>query len=254
MSAWREGWRLALGTLTVLPSGPVTISPAAAGAMVALAPVAVLPLAGAAAALTWLGGRHAPDPVTGLLVVGWLAVATRAMHLDGVADVADGIGGGWTPERARQILHSGDTGPMGVVALILVLGLQAAAVGALADRAYGWILVGVAVATSRWWLSLACRSGLPAMPGSQLGAVIANSLPAWQAIGWVSAGTLVVGLTAAAAGWPWWHGVGAALAATVLVFGLLRRSVRAFGGVNGDVMGSVIEAALTSLLVVLACR
>ncbi|WP_425310476.1 adenosylcobinamide-GDP ribazoletransferase [Ammonicoccus fulvus] len=247
-----SGWRLALGTLTIIPAGSVSPTAAAVRWFVALSPLAVLPLAAGAAGITALGGwLGLPALVTGLLAVGLVALGTRAMHLDAVADVADALGGGWTPERARAILKSGDVGPMGVVALILVIGLQAASVGALASTELGWVLVGVAVALSRWFLGPACW-GVPAMPGSSLGAVFARALPGWQAWLWPVLAVVILAGLASAMGRPWWLGVlagGLALGLALVVRGRARRR---FGGMNGDVLGAAIEVALTAMLVVLA--
>lgn len=255
MSTVRDGWRLALGTLTVWPSGPVQPSPAIARVMVAVAPLAAGPLALGTAALTLGGGWVGlPGLATGLLVIGWLALGTRAMHVDGLADVTDGLGGGWEPDRARAILKRGDLGPMGAVALIVILGLQAVCLAALAGQPNGWILAGVSVAASRWLLALACRAGLPSMPGSRLGVTLVGTLPLWQTSLWLGLIPAVLGAVAYAAGWPWWQGIAAGLAALVLAGWLVRRCVRVFAGVNGDVMGAVIEIGLTAALVVLACR
>ncbi len=92
-----------------------------------IAPLAVLPLA----CVRRAGGLARPtSPVlpplaVGLLVVGGLALGSRALHLDGLADTVDGFGSGWTAERSLMVMRRGDVGPMGVVALIIVLGLQA---------------------------------------------------------------------------------------------------------------------------------
>ena len=248
----RDGWRLAVGTLTVWPSGPVQSSPAAARVMIGIAPLAVWPVALGAVALTrggdWLG---LPGLVIGLLVVGWLALSTRAMHLDGLADVVDGLGGGWEPARARALLKRGDVGPMGVVALLVTLGLQAACFAALAGRPGGWIVAGVSVAASRWLLAVVCRSGLPAMPGSRLGATLAGVVPRGEALLWTALIPAGLGVAAYAGSSPWWQGVAAGLAAIGVALWLVRRCVRVFEGVNGDVMGAAIEIGLTAALVIL---
>ena len=92
-----------------------------------IAPLAVLPVA------LGRGDRRAGWPrwpagpvwCVGLSVVAVLAVGTRALHLDGLADTVDGFGSGWDRERALAVMRRGDIGPMGVTALVLVLGLQA---------------------------------------------------------------------------------------------------------------------------------
>lgn len=253
MSA-RAGWRLALGTLTILPSGPVDPTPATARWMVALAPLAVLPLALGAAGLTALGTVvGAPPLIIGLLVIAWLALMTRGMHLDAVADVADGTAAGWDPERARAVLKKGDIGPMGVLALILVLGLQAVSIGTLADTPRGWLLVGITIVASRWLLAPPCV-GVPAMPGSTLGVVFARAVPASQALIWSLLGTAAVTLATVLAGSPWWLGLAAWVPAVGAVIGLRAHARRTFQGINGDILGAAIELGLTMGLVVLACR
>ena len=118
---WSDGLRLAVGTLTVIPSGPVEVSPASARAAMLLAPAATLPLAVAAGGATATPSLGVPPSIAAVLVLVVLAVGSRALHLDGLADTVDALGGGWTRERALTILRSGDVGPMGVVALVLVL-------------------------------------------------------------------------------------------------------------------------------------
>lgn len=253
MSDWRAGWRLALGTLTILPSGPVEPSAPAARRMVALAPVAVLPLAAGAAAIGALGGiLRPPAPVTGLLVVAWLAFMTRGMHLDAVADVADGTAAGWNPARAREVLKRGDIGPMGVVALVVVLGLQAASIGAIAAGPRGWLVIAALVAVSRWLLAPVCVD-VPAMPGSSLGAAYARAVPVWEAALWSLGGLAAVTMTLVTAGSPWWLGPVVWLPAVGVAVGLRAHARRTFQGINGDILGAAIELGLTVGLVVLAC-
>ena len=67
-----------------------------------------------------------PELVVGLLVVGTLALGSRGMHLDGLADTVDGLGSGWDRNRALKIMRRGNTGPMGAAALVIMIGLQAA--------------------------------------------------------------------------------------------------------------------------------
>ena len=111
----------------------------------------------------WLGRTAGlPSLAVGLLVVGGLALGSRALHLDGLADTVDGFGSGWTAERSLMVMRRGDVGPMGVVALIIVIGLQAVAVGELVQGLPGALLVGVVVCCSRAALCLTCVRGVPA--------------------------------------------------------------------------------------------
>ena len=245
------GLRLAAGTLTVVPSGPIPEidRPTAARAMI-LAPVAVLPLAAGSALVAWLAqGLGLPPLVLGLLVVGTLALGTRSMHLDGLADTVDGLGSGWDRARALEVMRRGDIGPMGVVALVLILGLQAASIGWLADDLSGALLIGLVVCCSRAALTLVCRRGVPAARTEGLGAAVAGSVP-WPAalLVWLLVAS-ILGLAQLRWGGGPLSGVLAAVTAAVLVSLFVRRCVRRFGGVTGDVMGAAVEITLTTMLV-----
>ncbi|MBF6096428.1 adenosylcobinamide-GDP ribazoletransferase, partial [Nocardia cyriacigeorgica] len=91
----------------------------------------------------------------GVLALGWLAGATGGFHLDGVADTADGLGSRAAPEKALMIMKKSDIGPMGVMSIVLVLLVDAAAVVSLAGTAGSgawWrvaILVGLGPALAR---------------------------------------------------------------------------------------------------------
>ena len=248
------GLRLAVGLLTVVPvRPPEEIGRAQARAAMLLAPVAVLPVAAAAAALGWSGVRAGlPSGLAGALVVAVLALGTRALHLDGLADATDGLGSGRDAVRALEVMRRGDIGPMGVVALVLVLLAQALAAGEILGRPFGWLELVALVATSRAALALGCLSGMPAARPDGLGALVAGTVPAGAAApAWLVTGALAVG-AGLLSGCPWWLpvvGVGAALAA---VWWLLTRCVDRFGGVTGDVLGALVEVAATVLLVVAA--
>ncbi len=236
--------RLAVGTLTVIPVGAIgPIDRRTAGRAMLLAPLAVLPIAVLAGLIveagTWLGW---PGSVYGLLVVGALALGTRAMHLDGLADTVDGLGSGWDRERALTIMRTGDVGPMGVVALIIVLSLQSSLFG-LTDP----LTAAAAIVVSRAALVVVCVRGVPAARPDGLGATVAGSVAPVAAV--------VTGLGAAALLLlvdRTWVGPVAVVVAALIVLGLVRHCVRRLGGVSGDVMGASIEVALTVLLLVVA--
>jgi adenosylcobinamide-GDP ribazoletransferase len=249
------GLRLAVGTLTIIPVGALgTVDRGVAGRAMALAPIAVVPLAVAAAAVGWLAALLGlPTLGVGLLVLGMLAVGTRGLHLDGLADTVDGLGAGWDRERSLQVMRRGDVGPMGVVALVLVLGLQAIAAGQLLHGWRGALLVAILICVSRGALVGVCARGVPAARPDGLGVVMAGSVPRATAVVSALLLTLLVGLMLAvlqrSGGTGLLVGVLVGLAAGAGVALLVRRAVRRFGGVTGDVMGAAIETALTVLLV-----
>ena len=241
--------RLAVGTLTVLPTGPVTVDRATARGAMLLAPVAVLPLGllvalatGAAERLGW------PLLVVGLVGVAALALGTRALHLDGLADTVDGLGSGWDRERALAVMQRGDVGPMGVVALVVVLGVQAAAMGALVTDMASALALGVLVCCSRCALAVACRVGVAAARPTGLGAAVAGSVPVAAAVAVQALVAVVIAGLWTWRGGGWAAGLLTAVAAAGAAALLVGWCGRRLGGVTGDVLGAVIEVALTVLL------
>ena len=173
---WAEGIALALSWLTVIPvRGPAEIDRTVAGRAISAAPIAGAVLAAVAVGTCALAvAAGSPPLVTGLLCAGVLIVGTRGMHVDGLSDTADGLGCYGPPERAREVMHSGGAGPFGVAALVVVIGLQAASFGALAE-AHAWWAVGFAVFTGRVAVVAVCRRGVPAAPGSGFGALVSGT-------------------------------------------------------------------------------
>lgn len=250
-----DGARMAVGMLTVVPVRVDRVDrPVAGWAMLWAPPLgALLGLASGAVAVAgaWLG---LAGTLAALLGVALAALLTRGLHLDGLADLADGFGSGRPANEALTVMRQSDIGPFGVITLILVLGAQVLALGQLVTAGPAAALVAgtVAGATGRLAVTLACTRGVPGARSEGLGAYVAGTVgrPA-AAIAFLGVGALSL------AGW--FHAplfavaIAAAVLAGLLVAGLLLyRAVRRLGGITGDVLGALVESAAAAVLVAAA--
>jgi adenosylcobinamide-GDP ribazoletransferase len=251
-----DALRLALGTLTAVPVRPPSrLDRATAGRAMALAPVAAVPLGLLVGIVCGTGSLlGAPPLVVAALADGALALASRGLHLDGLADTADGLASSYDRERALTVMRTGDVGPAGAATLGLVLLVQVAALADLVSPG-GWsaaVVPAVAVVLSRCVLAVVCARGVPPARPDGLGATVAGSVARGVAVLVAVLVGLAGALALGAVGVPWWSGPAALAAALAACAALLARCVHRLGGVTGDVMGACVEAALTAALVVLA--
>ena len=251
----RDAWLLATGTLTAVRVPPPSrVDRPVAGLAMVLAPVAVLPLGVTAAVLALLGDRlDVPPLATAYVVLLALALGTRAFHWDGLADTADGLTASYSPERSLEVMRTGPVGPAGVVAVVLVAGLQAAALASVVRHDHGWLALGLLVCASRSCLAIACVRGVPAARTEGLGATHIGSVPVVGAIASLVVAVVLVVLAGLALGavWPVLVGLLLALAAVVA---LVLRCTRRLGGITGDVLGAAVEVSLAVLLLAAATR
>ncbi|MCI0686856.1 MAG: adenosylcobinamide-GDP ribazoletransferase [Sporichthyaceae bacterium] len=245
--------RLALGLLTALPvKVEQTDRDTVTGAMT-LAPWVGLGLGLAAGLVSWLAiDLWRSPPLAAVLAIAALTVLTRALHLDGLADTVDGLGSAKPAPEALAIMRASDIGPFGVVAVILLLLIQVAALAAV--LASGAELSGLLVPamTGRLAVTWACRRAIPAARPEGLGALVAGSVGQLQLIVATGATLLVATAVGLFGAIPVVPAVLAVVAGIAAAEWLLRLCVRRLGGVTGDVLGALVEVATTVALLMLA--
>lgn len=243
------GCRLALSWLTVLPVPAPDVDRRTAGAAITVAPLVGLLLGGAATGvLAGLVALRCPPLLAGLLVVGLLALVTRGLHVDGLADTADGLGCYGPPERALAVMKDGGAGPFAVVTLVVVLGVQTIGLATAAGEHRWWVPV-LALSVGRAAFAVVCVRGWPAARQEGLGALVAGSQPVWVPVAWWVA---AAGAGAFVVPGRWWQGVAAVAVAAVAVLWPAWHARRRFGGMTGDVLGATAELAVAAVLGVCA--
>jgi adenosylcobinamide-GDP ribazoletransferase len=199
---------------------------------------------GALVALSAEGVAGALAPfLAGAAAVGLEALLTGAIHLDALADAADGLGAS-ARERALEIMRDPTVGTFGALALVLDVLLKAGAIAMLvAGDALLPVLAAFAVGRAApLGLGLALPYG---RAGSGRGRALTDG-PVWPRAGGV---VLAGAIAAAALGWDAVVVVGAATGLTVVI-GLSAR--RRLGGVTGDVLGAATELVTTAGLLTAA--
>ncbi|AYD01069.1 adenosylcobinamide-GDP ribazoletransferase [Neorhizobium sp. NCHU2750] len=212
-----------------------------AGAVIALVPALIL-----------YGLSQVCDPlVSSLIAISLMTLMTGALHEDGLADAADGLGGGRDRDHALDIMKDSRIGSYGVVALILSLGLKIASLAALArfDSSLSAVSMLAAACVSRavmiWhWSALlpARTSGVAASLGAPSQAARNVALLTGGVMGLVFIGShlgIVVAIFVLA--------VTAAVGQSFTVF--VRRKI---GGHTGDTIGASQQIAEVTILAILA--
>lgn len=240
--------QLALMLLTRLPAGVKSVAPPIGAATWAF-PV-VGGVVGALSALVLLGALWAGLPVimaSGLALITSVMV-TGGLHEDGLADCADGFGGGRDRARKLEIMRDSRIGSYGALALILFLGLRwqgIALVAAVPSQAVlALVLLGIASRSG-----LACALWL--MPAARADGMGKSAAETDFARVLIAAG---LGVLALLIGFGW-AGFSVFAAIATLQAGFGWAAMRQIGGQTGDVLGAMQQMgevagwlALTSLL------
>jgi adenosylcobinamide-GDP ribazoletransferase len=229
----------AICLLTRLPLGRHGAAATASGAW-AWPLVGALVGAVGAVVLALLAGWHVPPLLAAPWALAAMLLLTGALHEDGLADLADGLGGGTTPERRLAIMRDSRIGSYGGLALVLSTAMRLAALVLLARPGLALVVAGglaraamivpvLALPPARSG-GLATTLGVPdrwaGLAGGLLALVIAAMLLPHAAL----AATLVAALA------------GGAVAAVAR---------RALGGVTGDVFGATAVLAECAVLTIL---
>lgn len=130
--ARRTSFRAAVGFLTRVPMGKIEAQEMPGA--VAWFPIVGLLLGGIAGAVFLGAAKLATPTVAAALAITIDALLTGGFHHDGLADMADGFGGGWTVEQRLEIMKDSRHGTYGVMSLVLVLVLQVSALAALSPH------------------------------------------------------------------------------------------------------------------------
>lgn len=252
-----RGFVAALGLFTVIPVPPVAdIDRGLAGRAMAAFPWVGLLVGALAGAVLWgVVAVGAGGWLGAALALAVVALLTGALHLDGLADAADGLGSRKPAAEALVIMRQSDIGPMGVVALALALLIDGAALASLAERG-GLLAAGaltVAAMVGRGVVTLATVSRASARQQG-FGALFIGATSRATA---VLTGVAVVGVAAGVGALAYGlGGAGVFVAAAVAAGGVgslwARRLRRRLGGMTGDVFGSIVEVTLAAFLVAVA--
>lgn len=251
MENWLDDLRRATAFLTRLPV-PERRGAEVHSASSLVRAMRVFPLVGAAIGLVvgclllGLLRLHLPPLAAAALAIGASALLTGALHEDGLADVADGFGGGRDKDAKLAIMRDSRLGTFGTLALITSI---AARLGALAAIPSGRVIVALVAAHALGRGALPALSRvLPPARSDGLAAGAGRPDPAVVAIA-LGSGALIALLCLP---------VGAALAAMLVTaigagaVGWL--AMRQIGGVTGDVLGAAEQAGETLVLLLLAAR
>jgi adenosylcobinamide-GDP ribazoletransferase len=186
----------------------------------------------------------APPLVGAVLLVALWAAVTGGLHLDGVADTLDGLGGGWSREEALAIMRDPGTGAYGAAAIVLVVALKIAALASL-PAGLAWRAALLAPVLGR----IAPLVLVPLCPPARAdgaGHAFARSLrPS------ALAPASVIGVAAAlgcVGVWGWLAIVVTAAQAGGFALVLRRR----LGGFTGDGLGALVETTEASILALAA--
>lgn len=228
--------RTALAFLTIVPTGRAAEASAGDLARSAMAfPLVGLCIGGLLAGFSTLGRLAGiPEAIADLVLVGILAFLTGGLHLDGLADAADGLGGGWDRDRVLEIMRDSRIGTFGAVALVIVLLGKYEALRTLSAPVKPWMLLLFPV-LGRWAaVQVAYLSpyvGRPEGTGRAITEQVGGSELFWALATTLPAAVLLRG----------WRGLILLVACSAATWRFARYCRRRLGGITGDIIGAAVE-------------
>ena len=226
------GFRVALQFLTTIPvSGPAPTERDIARSYY-FYPVVGLLLAAVAVLLRFVASVLFPVPFTLVVVLGFLISITGGLHEDGLADVADGIAGGWTIEDRLRIMKDSRVGAYGALALALAILAKYVALTTMNPLHIDGALLASQV-LGRWaflplgYFNSSARQGLGAqfIKGIGTNALVVTSVFSLAILVWASGVTGVIAFCVATA-------------VVALASAYFRRRL---GGITGDCFGATFQ-------------
>jgi len=246
----RESWddfRLAVSFLTILPVGrEIQATPEQLGRSMGLFPAVGLLLGLGLCVTNWLLDGLLPRAVLDCLLVLLLIAVTGALHLDGVADLIDGLAGSRNRERSLEIMKDSRVGAVGVVGLIMVLLLKYLSLYHVPLELKNAALIFMPTA-GRWMqLCLCCYSPYVRSEGGTGSAFVEN---VGQTEFLRGTATLIVASLVLF----WGKGIFLVFLLGIATMLILNYFEKRLGGITGDVLGAVTEMVeVLVLLLVLA--
>lgn len=232
---------VAFGFLSCIPVGKGPVEEVDLGRSLGWFPAVGLAFGALLAGVALLLRDHLPPTLVAVALVALLAALSGGLHLDGLADVFDGLGGGrGDRERTLAIMRDAHIGAHGAAALVLLLAAKVAAVHEVLRSGSTWALFGFPM-LARW-------SAVPLVVCFPYARPVGLGL-AMNHHGRPIHLVLTMGLTAACVAWLGVRALAPAGAALAGALGLAVLMWRRLGGLTGDVYGASIEIAELGFLV-----
>ncbi len=240
---------VAVSFLTLLPVSTSEVSARTLTRSSTFFPLAGWLIGGLLAVFSWFLLRVGLTSfAAAVLIVGCEAWLTRGLHLDGVADLCDGLGGSFDRQRRLEIMKDSATGAFGVIGLVVTLMLKIAGLSSLfslivaaqsGNQIFYFIMLAFVPAVSRWAITtLAWKSSYPRQSGTghvfvgqiglaHIGGGFLLLVPVLASLGLYSAALPVIFLCL--------------LLAILPSLWLRYQAHKSLGGVTGDVLGASCE-------------